>query len=259
VKITDTQVKAFAKNLWEALTLIEPPLLTYGGLFYAEYIKFASLESLEDDVETLKVFNILKQALQNTALHEAEIGVGSGDTDLFVHGDYEAVKRVQKIIFENEELHNALYHERGRLGNANYLLKTDTKLAEIRRANAEIERLRKENEALRFWTEDVYPDGVTAEQLADELIDYAMILKNVGRVYCHVTGGKVSKANTDAEVVCALADDFINEIVQTHKPSHEELREIIIDWLGWRYVNSVAPEFVGDEEVDALIEQLLDA
>lgn len=32
------------------------------------------------------------------------IGVGDGTGSLFVHGSYEAVKRVQEIIFENEHL-----------------------------------------------------------------------------------------------------------------------------------------------------------
>lgn len=36
--------------------------------------------------------------------HEASVGVGYGSGQLFVHGSYEAVKRVQAIILENERL-----------------------------------------------------------------------------------------------------------------------------------------------------------
>lgn len=36
--------------------------------------------------------------------HEASIGVGDGRGNLFVHGAYEAIKRVQDIILENERL-----------------------------------------------------------------------------------------------------------------------------------------------------------
>lgn len=36
--------------------------------------------------------------------HEASVGVGDGSGQLFVHGSYEAVKRVQAIILENERL-----------------------------------------------------------------------------------------------------------------------------------------------------------
>jgi hypothetical protein len=63
-----------------------------------------------------------------------------------------------------------------------------------------------------FWR-GVYPNGMTAEEINNELADLEMIAERVPKVYDHVTGGKVSKPNTDAEVVIALADDYVNEIV----------------------------------------------
>lgn len=36
--------------------------------------------------------------------HECSVGVGDGTGDLFVYGKYEAVKRVQNMIFELEKL-----------------------------------------------------------------------------------------------------------------------------------------------------------
>ena len=43
--------------------------------------------------------------------HEASVGVGYGSGQLFVHGSYEAVKRVQAIILENERVKPYLHHQ----------------------------------------------------------------------------------------------------------------------------------------------------
>jgi len=36
--------------------------------------------------------------------YECTLGVGTGDSNLFVHGSYEAIKKVQNMIFELEQL-----------------------------------------------------------------------------------------------------------------------------------------------------------
>ncbi|MFF4417048.1 hypothetical protein ACFYY8_31390 [Streptosporangium sp. NPDC001559] len=66
-----------------------------------------------------------------------------------------------------------------------------------------------------FWKEIVErPDGtLDLDQLKRELADYRMVLREVGEVYCHVTGGQISKPHTAAATVIAVADDRVQEIV----------------------------------------------
>lgn len=68
-----------------------------------------------------------------------------------------------------------------------------------------------------FWKELVCDaDGnLILDRVMRELHDYRTLLMNVPKVYSHVTGGKVSKANTDADVVIALADDSYQESYET--------------------------------------------
>ena len=44
----------------------------------------------------------------DASTEQCTIGVGNGAGSMFVHGDYEAIKRVQEIIFENERLRATL-------------------------------------------------------------------------------------------------------------------------------------------------------
>ena len=61
-----------------------------------------------------------------------------------------------------------------------------------------------------FW-HSVYPDGATEEEILAELSDFEVLIENISKVYCHVTGGMVSKPMTDPSVVISLADDFYAE------------------------------------------------
>ena len=40
----------------------------------------------------------------DASIGQCALGVGDGTGSLFVYGSYEAIKRVQEIIFENERL-----------------------------------------------------------------------------------------------------------------------------------------------------------
>lgn len=63
-----------------------------------------------------------------------------------------------------------------------------------------------------YWAPLVERDGVIdIEQVKKELFDFWRIMQRVPRVYCHITGGQVSKILTDADVVCALADDHYDQ------------------------------------------------
>lgn len=66
-----------------------------------------------------------------------------------------------------------------------------------------------------FW-KGVYPTGWDAERIAAEMHDYMMVLDGLGALYCHITGGKCSKENTDKAVVRQLHDDHVTELVEEH-------------------------------------------
>lgn len=65
-----------------------------------------------------------------------------------------------------------------------------------------------------FWEGIVcLPDGsLNVDQVKRELHDYKVVMDNATTVYMHVTGGKVSKLNTDADVVCNLADESYEQL-----------------------------------------------
>jgi hypothetical protein len=68
-------------------------------------------------------------------------------------------------------------------------------------------------EGAAFWSNFVYPQGASAQQIQDELVDYHSFLGNVAKVYMHITGGKISKQNTLAEDVIAVADEYTDELI----------------------------------------------
>lgn len=58
-----------------------------------------------------------------------------------------------------------------------------------------------------FWSM-LYPEGMSSEDIDNELSDYADVLKSAPIVYCHATGGKISKLNTETNVVKSVIDDY---------------------------------------------------
>jgi len=66
------------------------------------------------------------------------------------------------------------------------------------------------------WKELVCNEDGTLnmDKVMRELYDYSFLLASVPKVYCHITGGKISKPNTLPGVVIAEADDsYSNEEV----------------------------------------------
>lgn len=57
-----------------------------------------------------------------------------------------------------------------------------------------------------YWR-DIYVHGMSAEDVNNELSDFRMVMNNYQEVMGYVTGDRVSKLNTDASVVCSLADE----------------------------------------------------
>lgn len=66
-----------------------------------------------------------------------------------------------------------------------------------------------------FWKPIIErPDGsIDLEKLKLELYDFSQVMAEVPKVYCYVTGGKVSKVTTLASVVNALADEHYESVL----------------------------------------------
>lgn len=67
-----------------------------------------------------------------------------------------------------------------------------------------------------FWVPiifDLKNGRLNLEQLKKELYDYSMLLENVPKVYCEITGGKISKPNTDVSEVIGEFNNLLNETV----------------------------------------------
>ena len=65
---------------------------------------------------------------------------------------------------------------------------------------------------ISFWKDIVENDDGTLnkEQVMRELYDFSVLIGNIQKVYCHITGGYASNPLTDPDVVIALADDLKN-------------------------------------------------
>lgn len=62
-----------------------------------------------------------------------------------------------------------------------------------------------------FWADIVAPNGdIDLELVKRELHDYYLVMKEVSRVYAHISNGRISKPNTRADVLIAMVDDLVN-------------------------------------------------
>src|SRR3990172_12529242 len=75
--------------------------------------------------------------------------------------------------------------------------------------NAELKRRVKSAE---FWSNWTYPEGATAADVQNELADFRMVMQEVSKVYDHITHGRISKPNTKAEDVIAVADEVLQGV-----------------------------------------------
>jgi hypothetical protein len=84
-----------------------------------------------------------------------------------------------------------------------------------------------------FWANvpHIFEDGVlNLNALMNELHDYAEIMDEVATVYCEVTGGRVSKQNTKADVVLefyreSLQQSYSNGYNDSMEDEKEEMPE----------------------------------
>lgn len=63
-------------------------------------------------------------------------------------------------------------------------------------------------ESDEFWKELVYTDGkLDEEKVLNELADFSFVIGEVPKVYCAITGGRLSKPNYYADQVIAEFED----------------------------------------------------
>ncbi|MBC9913173.1 hypothetical protein [Chitinophaga varians] len=79
-----------------------------------------------------------------------------------------------------------------------------------------------------FWRDIVCnPDGsLNSEQVKKELADFKFVMDQVPKVYCHVTGGVLSKVMYPAEVVIASADQNFNTQLELEIKERKEDGEL---------------------------------
>ena len=91
------------------------------------------------------------------------------------------------------------------------LCELDRKLAGSRKLVSDllgqIDQLKLKYKTASFWNETVYPDGMTAEQVENELHDFYVVMTEVPKVYQHVTCNRISKPLTHASAVISEAND----------------------------------------------------
>jgi len=66
----------------------------------------------------------------------------------------------------------------------------------------------------KYWKENVEDENgnLDKDKVMRELADYWFVLGEVPKVYCHVTGNRISKPNTYASEVISEADEHYNDI-----------------------------------------------
>lgn len=74
-----------------------------------------------------------------------------------------------------------------------------------------------------FW-KGVYANGMTAQDVVDELHDFHIMLENVPSVYMEVTGGLLSKHLYDSDTVIGVYEDHLNTLIE--EALEERLEEL---------------------------------
>ena len=66
-----------------------------------------------------------------------------------------------------------------------------------------------------FWASIVQVDGkLDKEQIKKELFDYWIVMQEVSKAYCEITGNKFSKPNTKAEHIIEAVDEYNEELLR---------------------------------------------
>lgn len=76
-----------------------------------------------------------------------------------------------------------------------------------------------------YWKPLLLTDGELDEQkIKNEMSDLVFIFEQVGEVYCHLTGNKLSKPMYYADTIITAHDDMVTELV--NERVKEELESV---------------------------------
>jgi len=104
-------------------------------------------------------------------------------------------------------------------------------------------------EGLAFWNE-LYPNAALPVEIWNELSDYYHVMKSMQQLVPYVTNCKVSKINTHIEVIKALHDDAVTELVIENVV--EELQDLL-DQSGVDYDrDNVDPNYLRIQIINAI-------
>jgi hypothetical protein len=96
----------------------------------------------------------------------------------------------------------------------------DQTAEDLIQAQAEILRNKEESAAIdkdftEFWLPLISTNGIfDIDKLKLELWDYRRFMQSGAEVYMHVTGGRISKVNTDPAAVISEADSRVEDIIE---------------------------------------------
>lgn len=94
-----------------------------------------------------------------------------------------------------------------------------------------------------FWKPIVSnEDGtINIEQVKKELADFSFIMEQVPKVYCHITGDKMSKVMYRAKDVIRMADDHFNEQLREAVKEETESEIDAVAFAEWIRANHYNP------------------
>jgi len=62
-----------------------------------------------------------------------------------------------------------------------------------------------------FWQKWVYPEGMTAEEVRNELADFHFMMEQVSLIYMHITGGRLNKRSYCAGTIISECDAHLQD------------------------------------------------
>lgn len=78
-------------------------------------------------------------------------------------------------------------------------------------------------ESDKFWNDIIYKNNkLDKEAILNELSDYYFLIKELPKLYCHITGGKLSKLCYDANTLIRESDDFTNQLIEQAIKDYKE-------------------------------------
>jgi hypothetical protein len=94
-------------------------------------------------------------------------------------------------------------------------------------------------ESDEFWKEIIYKDGkIDEEQVLKELADHYFMLEQIPIVYCHATGGLLSKQMYYASAVNGVITDYINRSIEEEIQSNIDEGLLIPTEEGLKYYDA---------------------